>query len=996
MAWNLGDIFAKLTLDTSDFNANIKSAASAIDTFGKDMGNNLNTVANTLTNTGKLLSTAITAPVVAFGTYSIKAAADFELAMANVQAVAQVTDKELAQLTELARELGRATVFSAEEAAQGLYYMALAGWDTNQMLVALEPVLKLAAAGQIELATASDIVTDAITAFGYSAEDTQLFVDVLAQTMANSNTDVTQLGEAFKYVGTTAGQLNYSLEDVAVALGLMANQGIKAGQAGRSLNQLLQSLKNPTDAAAAAMEEYGISIFNADGSSRDLGDVLIQLRSAFEGLTDEEAAYLASTLTTTNGQRALNAIINSSTEDFETLTGVVNDSEGALDQMYETITDTTNGAWYEFKSALESVAITMGNILLPIFNNVLKGLTSFLNWFDNLDPKIQTFILALAAVAASIGPILLAMGAIIKAVNTIKAFKLLVGTSKIAGAISSLIPTIWSAAAAVAAFLGPVGLAVAAVAALAAGLVIAYNKSESFRKAVNKAFDSVKKTISGWWDNISKALSNFGDWLTNIPNAVGEWASSVGKFFGDVAKNAVDSVKEWTSNTADSIVNWASNAAASVGNFAADVGTFVTEEIPQKLASFGRYLNEDFLEDVGTAVGAAAGTFATFAVNVGRSLAETGRRISEWGSETWSSFTAWAEKTVNDVGEWFASLPSRISDGINDAIDRVSEWGQNVWNTFEEWITKTIDDITTWFSEVPDRISNAIKEAVNRVAEWGQNVWNSFREWISKTLSDISTWFSEIPGRVWNAIKAGINRVAEWGQGIWETFRDWARKTIDDVTKWFSEIPNNMLEIGKNIVRGLWNGISSLGGWLGDQVKNFCNGVVNGFTKFFRISSPSKLMEDEVGYWTGRGLGTGIMNSLPEVLEDVSEFADEVMDGLQDDFDNNPNINLLDNIQGSLDYQPSFIDSLTEVLNTMTDSLESIADRFSNFMTGTPEYGLSYQDSYTGNSQRAASENNSMNIVFENVNIRNDDDIEKITRSLFNRQQRSRRSNGVR
>lgn len=298
-------------------------------------------------------STALTA----MAGYAIKVGSDFEQGMSNVAAISGATGEELDKLTEKAKEMGAKTKFSAQESAEAFEYMAMAGWKTEDMLNGIEGIMNLAAASGESLATTSDIVTDALTAFGLTAADSTHFADVLAQASSNANTNVGMMGETFKYVAPVAGSLGFSAEDCAVAIGLMANSGIKAGQAGTSLRQIFTNLVKPTDQMQTAMDELGISITDAGGNTKSLDALMGDLRNSFSGLTDSQKAQYAATIAGQEGMSALLAIVNASETDFNALKDSIYNADGAAQEMAETMQDNLKGAVEELGGGLETFAI---------------------------------------------------------------------------------------------------------------------------------------------------------------------------------------------------------------------------------------------------------------------------------------------------------------------------------------------------------------------------------------------------------------------------------------------------------------------------------------------------------------------------------------------------------------------------------------------------------------------------------------------------------------
>lgn len=306
---------------------------------------------------------------------TVKTYADFEAAMSEVKAISGATSEEFAQLTEKANQMGAVTKFTASESAEAFKYMAQAGWDAKEMMDGIEGLMSLAAASGEDLGTTSDIVTDALTAFGMAAKDSGRFADVMAMAANATNTDVAKMGDTFKYVAPVAGALGYSIEDTAVAIGLMANNGIKASQAGTSLRSLLTNLTHPVGQAEDAINDLGISITNADGSVKPLSQTLQELRSKFSALSEAERAQYAAMLAGQEGMSGLLAIVNASDQDFADLTEQINNSSGAAQEMADIMMDNLAGKFELFTGALDSMKMSLGEKFKPYLMEALDWLT---------------------------------------------------------------------------------------------------------------------------------------------------------------------------------------------------------------------------------------------------------------------------------------------------------------------------------------------------------------------------------------------------------------------------------------------------------------------------------------------------------------------------------------------------------------------------------------------------------------------------------------------
>lgn len=328
--------------------------------------------------------------------YVVEVGSAFEAQMSKVKAISGASEEEMEKLTAAAEEMGRTTKFTASEAGEALEYMAMAGWKTDEMLAGLSGVMDLAAASGTDLGTTSDIVTDALTAFGKSAEDSGRLADIMAAASSNANTNVEMMGETFKYAAPVAGALGYSMEDTAVAIGLMANAGIKASQAGTSIRTGLTRLVSPTKQAKEAMEAYGISVTDTDGNMLSFHDMMVQIREKLGGLDEAEQAAAASAIFGKQSMSGWLAVINASDADFDNLTQSINSSDGAAKNMAETMQDNLQGKVTLFNSAMQGLGIKLYDYFSDKLSGVVDFATGVINGIsDALTPQktvLETFI----------------------------------------------------------------------------------------------------------------------------------------------------------------------------------------------------------------------------------------------------------------------------------------------------------------------------------------------------------------------------------------------------------------------------------------------------------------------------------------------------------------------------------------------------------------------------------------------------------------------------
>lgn len=506
----------KIDGDVSGLRGALGTVSKEANSLSKDLGK----IGKKVTAFGSTMTRNVTLPIVAGFAASAKSAMSFEDAMARVAAVSGATGNDFDTLSTRAREMGEITLHSATDVADAMYYMGLAGWDTQQIYDGIPGVLDLATASGEDLASVSDIVTDALTAFGLKAEDTTHFVDVLAQATRNSNTDISGLGEAFKYVAPVAGALNYSIEDVATALGLMANQGIKGSQGGTALRNILQRLAKPTEEVSNAMDYLGISLLDDNLNAKTLSQIMDDLRVAFGGLLqpseelqfeidnlnsamesgdilEEEyidrlagladAAYgvgtaqkvrYAATLAGARGMPGLLAIVNTETEDYNALADAIYSADGATREMSALMEGTTTGQFKILISQITELGIQIGQMLLPYIQSGIEKISSVVSWLTDLDEEQRKTILTIAAVVAAIGPVILIIGKMISAI------------SMVASAIGFLT--------------SPVGLVIAAIAAVIAIGVLVVKNWDTIKAKAQELGEKLKQI----WENIKTAVTS--------------------------------------------------------------------------------------------------------------------------------------------------------------------------------------------------------------------------------------------------------------------------------------------------------------------------------------------------------------------------------------------------------------------------------------------------------------------------------------------------------
>ena len=681
-----------------------------------ETGKKLQQAGDKIAGVGKTLTTHVTAPIVGLGAAAVKTTADFDAQMSKVQAISGATGDEFDDLRAKAREMGSKTKFSASEAGEAFEYMAMAGWKTEDMLEGVEGIMNLAAASGEDLGTTSDIVTDALTAFGLSAKDSGHFADILAAASTNANTNVSMLGESFKYAAPVAGSLGISAEDTSVALGLMANAGIKASQAGTSLRTGLTNLAKPTKQMQTYMDRYNIALVENDDGSINLRETMISLREKMGGLSESEQAAAASAIFGKNSMAGWLSIINASDEDFDKLTGAIDNCDGSAESMAEIMQDNLSGQLTILKSQLEELAISFGDLLMPIIRKVVAAVQAFVDKLNGMSDAQRETIIKVLALVAAIGPLLLIVGKLISTVGSaMSGFASLgkgimtlgtkmQGLGGISGVLGKAIGFLTS----------PIGLVIAAVAVLVAAFVHLWQTNEEFREKVTAIWEKIKSVFSGFVEGIKERLANLGISFEDITAAIGKiWDG-----FCNLLAPVFIAVFEIIENVLETVLG------VLTGLFDVFAGIFTGD---WDMVWTG-------VKEIFTSIWNGIKGIFEAVLNAIKGIADT---ILGWFGTDWETF--WNGIKTFFVGLW---------NGIKTFF-------VNTWNAIKTFVTTVLTAIRDFFVNIWNGIKTTVSTVVTGIQTTVTTVWNAIKTFFTTILTGIKTTFET----VWNAIKTTVSTV---------------------------------------------------------------------------------------------------------------------------------------------------------------------------------------------------------------------------------------------
>ena len=723
-------------------------------------------VGGTLTSVGQKLLPLSTS-IAGLGVAAVKTTADFDSEMSKVSAISGATGTDLDKLRGKAREMGAKTKFSASEAAQGMQYMAMAGWKTQDMMDGLEGIMNLAAASGEDLASTSDIVTDALTAFGLSAKDSSHFSDILAAASSNANTNVSMMGETFKYAAPVLGSLGYTAEDAALAIGLMANAGIKSSQAGTSLRGAITNLAKPTDTVAAAMDKYGISLTDSSGKMLSLRELMEQLRQKLGGLSEAEQAQAAAALFGKNAMSGMLAIINGSDKDFEKLAGAIDNCDGSSEKMANTMNDNLQGQITILMSQLQELAISFGEILMPKIRDIVTHIQNFVDKLNAMDEGQKETILRIGMFVAALAPMLMGLGKVItfsanvsRALGTLSAG--LVKAGGFSGVFTKALGLITS----------PAAIVVGAIAAITAVIIHLWNTNEDFRNTITAIWQKIKDAFTIFAAGISERLSALGITFSDVTSAI--------KTIWDGFCNLLAPVLEAAFNTIAIALQTAFNVILGIWDVFSAVFSGDWSGAWEAVKGIFSSVWDGLKEYFSTIIGAVKGVADVFL---------------GWFGTNWE--TVW-----NGVKTFFEGIWNGISSFFEGIWNGISTFCTTVWNGI-------VTNVTAFCTTVHDTIStifNAVKDVVS-------NVWETI-----KNVVQVAIMF------IVEVIKAAFELITVPFRFIWENCRD----TIISVWETIKSAVQTAINFMKDsVITPVMNGIKTVITTVWNAIKTAVQTVVN-------------------------------------------------------------------------------------------------------------------------------------------------------------------------
>lgn len=740
---NVGELQIALKFDSNSLDKSTKQAESKILGFGDIAKNALIT---------KVVQQGFDVAVNAAKNFAgeiVNTGMKFESSMSEVAAISGATGNELAMLEQTARDFGAKTQFSASEAAQALKYMALAGWDANQSASALGGVLDLAAASGMDLAQASDMVTDYLSAFGMEANQSAYFADLLSYAQANSNTTAEQLGEAYKNCAANLNAAGQDVETTTSLLAMMANQGLKGSEAGTALNAVMRDMTAKMKDGAIAIGDTAIQVMDANGNYRDMTDILTDVESATQGMGDaERAAALASTFTA-DSIKGMNLIMNAGVGEAAAFEEALRGSEGTAKAMADTMNNNLEGKLKSLNSKFEELQLKLYDAVSPALSagaDALSGLADGISWaIDNANillPILGGLATAFVTYQLAVNGASIVMGIASAATNVMAIAQ---------GALNAVM------------MLNPIGLIVAAIVGLIAAIGLLWINCEDFRNFIIGIFENIGQFLASAGEAIGQFFSNLGQWFAELPGNIATWVGE-----------ALNNIGVWVGDMVNKAIELGTQFLASIGEF--------FSQLPYNL---GKFLTTALL------------TVAKFVVDMIAKAVEVGTQFLQ---NIVNFFTQLPGRILEFITTAFNNVVNWAGQMANKAQEAGSQFLQNVVNFIQQLPGK----IWNFLTDIIGKVASFVGDFVNKAREAGQNFFNTIVDEVGKIPGKMISIGGDIVRGIWN----GISGAAGW---IKDQIAGFCSGVVDGIKEFFGiHSPSTLFrdEVGKFMAEGIGVGFA--------------------------------------------------------------------------------------------------------------------------------------------------------------------------------------------
>lgn len=836
----LGEVNNKL----SDFGEKILDAGEKVQKAGKN-----------IEEAGKKVSGFSTVATAGLAG-TVATAANFEDSMRQVAATMGITADEIANgseaytiLENAAKECGEKTKYSASEAAEALNYLALAGYDAQKSAETLPKILNLAAAGNLDLATASDMVTDAMSALSMETKDVDKYIDEMAKTSQKSNTSVAQLGEATLTCAGNVKNAHMSIETMNAELGILADNGLKGAEGGTALRNIIVSLTSPTDKAAETLKKLGVNVYDNKGNIRDFNDILTDLNSKLNKLNDEKRSNALSDIFNKNDLKAAQYLLDGTTGRFQELTNELKNSNGAAQDMADTMNSSLKGQLTLVKSQLEAIAIKLGNKLMPIVKDCVKKISNLATWFSNLNDKQAETVLKIAGIVAAAGPLLTIVGKLTSTIGgTIKAIGTVTQAVKVAsGAITSTSTVVNNLAGVFSAITNPIDLACLGVVAAVGGVTAAVKLSE---KASKEAFSNMGNAANDFISGINTAQSHLNNFNSELFVSAQEQQelqtqmNEVQQGITSICKTASDERRDFTQEEITQLDEYFTKLR-ELNQREIEIQQAISDAITQQATTnaqtFQGTLEEYKIQSQEWIKTAEEQKTKTLELIEQQSIEELAALNQRYGAQADMQNEAYATEYNN--------IMTQKQSKIDAANNEVAEVAQAYANGY---LQRSMQDEN--FRNLMNEYNIKIEEENNRhnsEIEKRNNAFDLTETQRKSAIAQENKKHSNYLKDIWKEMSKNMTDEQEEQLGIWIAqvaqtelyggqIDDETQKIVDSILDSYDEMPKGTREAMQNAMQPMLDEMEKKEPSLFAKASGIANGVLSRLKKAFDIHSPSR------------------------------------------------------------------------------------------------------------------------------------------------------------
>ena len=775
--------------------------------------------------------------------------------MSQVQATMGITKDSMSKvngqsvntmdtLSKLAKKMGAETAFSASECAEALNYLALAGYDTEQMCNTLPTVLNLAAAGDIALADASDMVTDAMSALGMGVDEAETMVDQMAKTASTTNTSVAQLGEGILTIGATAKSIKGGTAELNTALGILANNGIKGAEGGTHLRNIILSLQNPTDKAAAQMEALGISVYDSEGNMRSMNDILGDLNKSMDGMTSAEKSNIIGTIFNKTDLSSVNALLANTGSTWDSLQKSITESGGAAQQMADTQLDNLQGQITILKSALEGLAISFGELLMPAIKQIVGWVQKFVDWLNGLSEGTKKTVVTIALLAAALGPVLIVIGKVISAVGTIMTVvpKIAGVINTVKGAFAALNTTMLA---------NPIVLIIAAIAALVAAFIYLWNNCDGFRQFWIDLWENVKQVAITVWNAIKEFFSQVWEAIKTIFSTVFEVIKTLVTTYFNLYKTIIQTVFNVIKTVITTIWEAIKGVFTTVFNV---IKTLVTTYF-----NIYKTIIQTVLTIIQTVITTVWNTIKTVIITVLNA-------IKTIFSTVWNAIKTIISAVVSGIKGLITGDFTAVKNSITTIMNTIRSTITTIWNTIRSTVSTVLGAIKGAVTSVFNGIVNAVKGAMGNVLNAVKTGFSNVKNHITGLASQAFTWGKDLVMGIVNGIKSCIGAVGDAVKGVADKIKSFLHFSVPDegpLTDYESWMPDFMGGLAKGI----------------EKSRGMIQKAVSGVSSDMVVSPKVSSMESMTGTGTAaqpEGI-SGMLSAITSAIENIKPDSGDIV-----------------------------------------------------------------------------------------------------------------------